>query len=616
MATAPISDTPSRGTDPSQPAARPHTPGLTDALGQRLVTVDSGSGAQVELLWFKREFSESAPFVEAVRKRLDEIGRVRHRSLGIVRGVKTLAGVDGLVLMSMHVPGRRLAELLPERPGAAFVVDFVQQVTPAMATLHQQGPGIAHGLLNANRVVVATDGHFVVIEHTLGPAFASLRMATTRMRSDFGLAVPAGLDPDMFDQRSDIVQIGLLALSLLAGRQIDPADVPARAGAIIEECFRTETSAPSWLRSWIERALQIGGQPFANAVDAQTELGPSKATVAKPLEIKKDPVASTPPATAPAAAVAPSASARDTVNPMELTSEADAAPAAPVAPVAIKPLFADAAPIPERRRFSRVQVLAALGILILGGGAAVLVPHLLAKPAGDALPAVGSAPLFGSTSSPNASAPTPAPAPPPASAENALTPEQLASSSTTRIAPPVGAEKAASGPATKTTAPPPAPAATKAAAAPPAADADLAGVPGQDRFGAVRFSAPIELQVLENGAVVGSTVGSVAVTEGSHSFDVINDQLGFRARQTVAVKAGRQTAVTIAIPNGQISINAVPWADVLIDGKSVGQTPIANFSVPIGSHEVVFRHPRFGERTQTAVVKVSGLTRVSATFQN
>jgi PEGA domain len=598
MATAPISDSTSRGTDLSQPASRPTTPGLTDALGQRLVTVDSGSGTQVELLWFKREFSESPSFVEAVRKRIDEIGRVRDRSLGVVRGVKSLAGVEGLVLMSTHVPGRRLADLLSERHDAAFVLDFIKQVAQALATLHRQGAGVAHGLLNANRVVLASDGRFVVIEQTLGPAFASLRLATNRLRSDFGLAVPAGLDPDMFDQRSDVVQLGVLALSLLAGRPIDPSDYPARTGAIVDECFRSGTSAPAALRGWLERALQIGDRPFASTIEAQAsleqEIAPPAAGATTAATVPPPPAVTVVPP-APATASAIGASSSD--HPSELISEAETS-----APH-ITPLFADAPAIPEsRRRFGRVPVLAGLGILILGGGAALVVPHLLAKPAGaesSALPSVTNTPLFTSPSGSDNAAPSQASS---NTIRNTVAPEPAPASFAPPAPPPV-VEKAA------------APAAAKAAAA-SASDSEPAGAAGQDRFGAIRFSSPVELQVIENGAVVGSTVGSVAVTDGAHTFDVVNDLLGFRTRQTVTVKAGRMTAVTIAVPNGQISINAVPWADVLIDGKSVGQTPIANFSVPIGAHEIVFRHPQFGERTQTAVVKVSGLTRVSATFQN
>ena len=60
-----------------------------------------------------------------------------------------------------------------------------------------------------------------------------------------------------------------------------------------------------------------------------------------------------------------------------------------------------------------------------------------------------------------------------------------------------------------------------------------------------------------------------------------------------------------------LSANARPWADVLIDGISVGQTPIANLAVPIGTHQVVFRHPQLGERRESVVVGVKGPNRIA-----
>jgi 1,6-anhydro-N-acetylmuramate kinase len=59
----------------------------------------------------------------------------------------------------------------------------------------------------------------------------------------------------------------------------------------------------------------------------------------------------------------------------------------------------------------------------------------------------------------------------------------------------------------------------------------------------------------------------------------------------------------------------VPWADVWIDGAAAGQTPLANVSLLIGRHEILFRHPQLGERREVAVVKVDGIARVSAVFQ-
>ena len=51
-----------------------------------------------------------------------------------------------------------------------------------------------------------------------------------------------------------------------------------------------------------------------------------------------------------------------------------------------------------------------------------------------------------------------------------------------------------------------------------------------------------------------------------------------------------------------MAVNALPWAEVSIDGERVGETPIGSVQVPIGTHEVVFRHPDLGERRTTATV--------------
>jgi hypothetical protein len=53
---------------------------------------------------------------------------------------------------------------------------------------------------------------------------------------------------------------------------------------------------------------------------------------------------------------------------------------------------------------------------------------------------------------------------------------------------------------------------------------------------------------------------------------------------------------------------------VFIDGRAVGDTPLANLPIALGEHEIVFRHPQLGERRQKAVVQAGGLTRVSASF--
>jgi hypothetical protein len=131
----------------------------------------------------------------------------------------------------------------------------------------------------------------------------------------------------------------------------------------------------------------------------------------------------------------------------------------------------------------------------------------------------------------------------------------------------------------------------------------------------VRVVSPIDLQVLEDGRVLGSsTDGAVLAAAGTHQLEFVNAALGYRSRQTVQIKPGEIRSLAVTPPSGRISVNAVPWAQVWIDGNPVGETPLANLPVPAGEHEIVFRHPQFGEHHERAVVRPGALTRVSATL--
>jgi len=82
--------------------------------------------------------------------------------------------------------------------------------------------------------------------------------------------------------------------------------------------------------------------------------------------------------------------------------------------------------------------------------------------------------------------------------------------------------------------------------------------------------------------------------------------------RSVTVTPGQVAPMKIDLPKGTMSLNAVPWAEVWIDGDRVGETPIGNLQVALGQHEVVFRHPDLGEQRFTPTVTLNAPARVSA----
>jgi hypothetical protein len=121
--------------------------------------------------------------------------------------------------------------------------------------------------------------------------------------------------------------------------------------------------------------------------------------------------------------------------------------------------------------------------------------------------------------------------------------------------------------------------------------------------GWLTVTSAVPLQIISRGALVGtSDVPRLMLPAGSHDLELVNTALGYRTTHRVEVSVGQTTSFTPTLPNGTLAINALPWAEVWINGQRVGETPIGNHSIVIGTHEVVFRHPDLGEKRQTVTV--------------
>jgi len=130
--------------------------------------------------------------------------------------------------------------------------------------------------------------------------------------------------------------------------------------------------------------------------------------------------------------------------------------------------------------------------------------------------------------------------------------------------------------------------------------------------GWISITAPAELQIFENDRLLGtSRTDRIMVAAGRHDFEVTNEALGYRTTQSIQVTPGQVARLRPDWPMGTIAINATPWANVTLDGKELGETPVGNTSVPIGTHEVIFRHPQLGEQRFTATVTANSPARLS-----
>jgi hypothetical protein len=130
--------------------------------------------------------------------------------------------------------------------------------------------------------------------------------------------------------------------------------------------------------------------------------------------------------------------------------------------------------------------------------------------------------------------------------------------------------------------------------------------------GWLTVTSPLVLDLRENGRLIGNSgIDKIMLPAGRHEIELVNEFIGLRETRTVQVSPGRTSAVTVALPKGTVSLNAIPWASVSIDGQNVGDTPIGNHPLTVGPHEVVFRNAELGEQRRTIMVTTRAPVRLS-----
>jgi len=140
----------------------------------------------------------------------------------------------------------------------------------------------------------------------------------------------------------------------------------------------------------------------------------------------------------------------------------------------------------------------------------------------------------------------------------------------------------------------------------------ISSVSGSATWGWITLAAPFAVQALEDGRVIGtSEIDRIMLPPGDHDLQLVSEPFGFRQASRVKITAGRGGPVVLTVPKVGVNINALPWAEVAVDGTRVGDTPLANVMLPLGDHELVFRHPQLGEKRQMARVTAQSSLRIS-----
>lgn len=645
---------------PQQPLASWYAQGMSDGLGDRLLMFDNSEAPSLELLRFRQDLAQAPGFETALREQVRRLARFEHPAFARVRAVQRLEPDDDLALISNHTPGKRLSEVLHRARGPAAAAALIRQLAPALTQFQQQHAGAAHGLLNPDRIVVSPEGRLTIVEHVVGPAIDSLDLGTLQL-SSIGIALPPGGPARRLDAATDWYQLGLVAVSVLLGRPVTASDLPqleTLLDRVADSVGPDATPLSPFVREWLDRVLRLSNHRIESGADGraaldemlQKEQPRDSRRAAIPAARHEEP----PPAPRvnaaapePVAVIPPEAPAMpreaeavepaDAATPRPAAVEAQPAPIAPepaplepaappmpsepatVAPPVSRTMF-EMRPTAARPRAAQPRVVTEHDTLsqyerevLSGKGRRATEPSAYDRPSFIA------------------------PAPPPPVERRSRSTALVAALALLAVieagaiawlaravwfapAAPVSVEADATGERVRIASPSAAPAPLQLAAAPdlswvsvtsPYPEGILGGTVTDTTSGTIRISSPIPLKVLSGSRVLGSVPGAdLKLVAGRHEIELVNAPLGYRSTQVIQVEAGQTLSLHIAPPHGWVTIDASPWAEVSIDGKAVGRTPLGPLPISLGEHQVTFQHPTGGGDRQRVTVKAGDSTRV------
>ena len=124
--------------------------------------------------------------------------------------------------------------------------------------------------------------------------------------------------------------------------------------------------------------------------------------------------------------------------------------------------------------------------------------------------------------------------------------------------------------------------------------------------------------VFVDGKKVGQTpVTNYTIAAGPHSIKVTNPDLNQTRTLKIDAKPNEviRKKVTFKVGTGKLLVRAKPWADVYLNGKKIGTTPMAPKELAEGTYKVRLHNPTLDQVVNKKVVIKAGQTeRINVNF--
>jgi hypothetical protein len=137
---------------------------------------------------------------------------------------------------------------------------------------------------------------------------------------------------------------------------------------------------------------------------------------------------------------------------------------------------------------------------------------------------------------------------------------------------------------------------------------DLPTAKLQEAFGKLNLHVSPWADVYHKGKKLGTTpLANIRFQEGTHKLVLKNPRLNIEKEVPVKIVADKANTKIVDLMEGikgALKIKVNPWADVYVDGKRKGTTPLKPIELTAGEHTVLVKNERLGaERSFRVMIK-------------
>ena len=124
--------------------------------------------------------------------------------------------------------------------------------------------------------------------------------------------------------------------------------------------------------------------------------------------------------------------------------------------------------------------------------------------------------------------------------------------------------------------------------------------------------ASIQINIIPKNALIlldgKKTTSTIKDLEQGKTYTLRFKAKGYRSKTQKITPSRQHTDIDVelkrkAVPKGMISLQAIPWATIIIDGKRIGDTPKTDYTLSVGKHTIIFRHPDYNDKKMTVNIK-------------